>query len=361
MPTLRLRVQLRDVHPPVVRVVDVPGEATLGEVHLMLQVALGWTEAHLHQFEVGDVLYGVPDPDGPEVSDESTTRLSDLPTHWVYVYDFGDGWTHDVELLGDGADGPGCIAGEGDCPPEDCGGWPGYDELREAMADPDRDDLDDVAAEIRPFDRERADRLVRQVVGRVPDGVRMLLDVIGGGVTPTAAGRLPRALVQEVQSRRPEWAIEDKPARFEEHLPPLQGLHEVLYSTGLLRKSHGKLVPLRAAGNDREVLRRLRRWFAPESFEGFLAELTVATLMSEGPKPIGMLAAGLVPMFTPWATVDGRRLGKDDIRGAMAELGGVLAGLGQIENADLRTWGAGPEAGWLLPRSALIADLWSAG
>jgi hypothetical protein len=60
--TTRLRVRLREVEPPVVRVFDVPSAATLPELHELLQVGVGWTDRHLHQFEAGQIRYGIPDP-----------------------------------------------------------------------------------------------------------------------------------------------------------------------------------------------------------------------------------------------------------------------------------------------------------
>ena len=70
----------------------------------------------------------MPDPEfGTEVRDEAGFRLADLPTRFGYLDDFGDGWTHDIEVLGPGEARPGCGYGEGRCPPEDCGGptgWP---------------------------------------------------------------------------------------------------------------------------------------------------------------------------------------------------------------------------------------------
>ena len=131
MRTIRLRVTLREVAPRVLRVVDVPASSTLPELHDLLQVAVGWTDSHLHQFVAGGIRYGVPHEEWPDDQvDEAGVRLRGLPERFVYLYDFGDGWTHDVELLGPGADQPGCVYGEGTCPPEDCGGPPGYAELR---------------------------------------------------------------------------------------------------------------------------------------------------------------------------------------------------------------------------------------
>ena len=103
MRTIRLRVRLREVAPRVLRVIDVPASSTLPELHELVQVAVGWTDSHLHQFVVGDMHYGVPDEEWPDSQiDEAAVRLRDLPERFVYLYDFGDGWTHDVELLGPG-------------------------------------------------------------------------------------------------------------------------------------------------------------------------------------------------------------------------------------------------------------------
>jgi len=81
------------------------------------------------------VRYGVPDPDWAEleVEDETTAWLRDLPARFEYLYDFGDGWEHDVEVLGRGGETPGCVEGTGDCPPEDCGGPWGYQNFLKAI------------------------------------------------------------------------------------------------------------------------------------------------------------------------------------------------------------------------------------
>lgn len=133
MKTTRLRVVLCDVEPALARVIDVPATATLPELHDLLQAAIGWTNSHLHQFVRPEATYGMDIP-GAEVwpedqHDETTARLADLGNRFEYLYDFGDGWTHDVEVRGPGAAAPGCAYGYGACPPEDCGGPGGYAEL----------------------------------------------------------------------------------------------------------------------------------------------------------------------------------------------------------------------------------------
>jgi hypothetical protein len=158
-----LRVQLRDVEPAVVRVVDVPDDATLPEVHVLLQAALGWTDMHLHEFEAEDGCYSTDEDD--DVDDEEGVPLSALGGRFVYLYDFGDGWEHDVDVFGSGGEEPSVVSGEGTCPPEDCGGPSGYHELREALSDathPEHQDYLEWCGPLQPFDLAAASDAVRR-------------------------------------------------------------------------------------------------------------------------------------------------------------------------------------------------------
>ena len=146
MRTTRLRVRLREVEPTVLRVLDVPAASTLPELHLLLQAALGWQNTHLHEFVTDTHRYGVEDDDWLDVGaggldplrrqSETGVLLRDLGLRFAYHYDLGDGWEHDVEVLGPGDDQPGCRYGEGGCPPEDSGGPGGYSSLLGVLADP---------------------------------------------------------------------------------------------------------------------------------------------------------------------------------------------------------------------------------
>jgi hypothetical protein len=145
----QLRISLRYVDdPPVWRRVLVPATYTLDHLHHVIQLAMGWEHSHLHMFSTRLGEYGVPDPD-LECGDQTDVTVADvLPrkrSTLVYTYDFGDGWEHDVvvedkrpvapdDLL------PSCVAGEGACPPEDCGGPWGYADLKEILADPDHEE-----------------------------------------------------------------------------------------------------------------------------------------------------------------------------------------------------------------------------
>ncbi len=118
---------------------------TLAQLHHIIQAAMGWYDSHLHQFTVGRVHYGVPDPDDfEEVRDERRVRLNQILTEpkqkLVYEYDFGDGWEHVILLEKvlspeQGAEYPRCTAGKRACPPEDVGGVWGYESFLETIRD----------------------------------------------------------------------------------------------------------------------------------------------------------------------------------------------------------------------------------
>jgi hypothetical protein len=129
--------------------------------------------------------------------DETGVRLRDLPDQFVYAYDLGDGWEHDVEALSPRGGRVGLVSGEGNCPPEDCGGPPGYEELLAAQAGrlqvdegtadgsgPDAEWLEMLGsrdADVRVFDPEVVDDVVRRAAGVVPEGARLLLKLTADG------------------------------------------------------------------------------------------------------------------------------------------------------------------------------------
>ncbi|OIO04644.1 MAG: hypothetical protein AUJ52_14765 [Elusimicrobia bacterium CG1_02_63_36] len=141
-----LKVTLLGSSPPIWRRVLIPGNLTLAKLHDILQRAMGWTNSHLHMFEVGPDRYAEPDPEWGDVGDHHAIRLCDAAPQagdkFVYIYDIGDGWQHEIEVEEitptDGSQkiGPVCLAGARACPPEDCGGIGGYAELLEALSDP---------------------------------------------------------------------------------------------------------------------------------------------------------------------------------------------------------------------------------
>lgn len=150
---LQLKVTLLDIKPAIWRRLLVPAAIKLPKFHAVLQLAFGWTNSHLHAFRLDDDVYEAIYPDdwdqdfagSGQRHDEKKFRLCDLlhapDDYLIYEYDFGDSWQHEVVLdkilPASGARFASCLAGARAGPPEDCGGVPGYENLVEAMADPE--------------------------------------------------------------------------------------------------------------------------------------------------------------------------------------------------------------------------------
>lgn len=141
----QIKVSLNDVKPPIWRRLLISSTTNLSELHNIIQVAMGWTDTHLHQFIVGNERYGIPDPDFEDgTKPEDGIRIGTLlkkEKQWIiYEYDFGDGWKHKIILekilpYKSGETAPKCIGGRRGCPPEDVGGVWGYKEFLEAYND----------------------------------------------------------------------------------------------------------------------------------------------------------------------------------------------------------------------------------
>lgn len=147
MKVYQLKVTLRHTRPPIWRRLQVRGDTTLGRLHHVLQVAMGWTDSHMHQFVTKGKYYGVAAPDlGLDRENEDKIRLDQVlrkpKERMIYEYDFGDSWEHDVvvEKLLPVQPGrrryPMVTGGRRACPPEDCGGIPGYYHLLEVLGNP---------------------------------------------------------------------------------------------------------------------------------------------------------------------------------------------------------------------------------
>jgi hypothetical protein len=150
-----LKITLDDVAPQVMRRVVVPSNLRLDRLHLVIQAVMGWTNSHLYEIRIGDVGWGEPDPDGfyDGPLDAKTAKLASTLADagrktFKYIYDFGDGWDHTikVEKIAPDIAGPTYLLLDavGRCPPEDCGGPPGYERLLKTLADPDDEEHDDL-------------------------------------------------------------------------------------------------------------------------------------------------------------------------------------------------------------------------
>jgi hypothetical protein len=143
-------VRLLDVKPPIRRRLLVPGDATLAKLHVILQVAMGWEDYHLHAFRIGKVRYGLADDEddfGPPEIDETTITIAEAfakERKGFYDYDFGDSWEHEIVVEETTSSAPlvfaVCLDGKRACPPEDSGGTWGYANLLEALGDPEHEE-----------------------------------------------------------------------------------------------------------------------------------------------------------------------------------------------------------------------------
>jgi len=144
---LRFRVDLMLMPTPVWRRFLVPASASFWDLHVAIQDVMGWCDKHLHQFTLdhsrsGERLrFGVPDNSQFHGVNEILPGWehpvagyckADMPA-MLYTYDFGDCWQHEVSMEGivpnaGDADLPICLAGDGKCPPEDCGGPSVYND-----------------------------------------------------------------------------------------------------------------------------------------------------------------------------------------------------------------------------------------
>lgn len=175
-----LRIDLKDSDPPIWRLVEVPTSITLKVLHDIVQVTMGWLDYHLWEFVIEGQSYGLPMDDDWGAAPRkvaSRVRLRDVlapgTTTIDYTYDFGDNWEHrlvvsDVRQGEPGGAYPRFIDGKRDCPPEDCGGIPGFHEMLEARADPAHPDHAEISEWLEDYDPDELDVFPIQVaLGRI--------------------------------------------------------------------------------------------------------------------------------------------------------------------------------------------------
>jgi hypothetical protein len=149
----QIKVTLKGSRPPIWRTVQLSGDATLEELHHVIQIVMDWEDYHMHEFVAGGRRYGVDEDFMPDPESERSTRLREVAprpkSRIFYEYDFGDGWEHDIRVEKvlppeEGVHYPRCIRGKRAAPPEDCGGIWGYYELLDAIENPDHPDHEDM-------------------------------------------------------------------------------------------------------------------------------------------------------------------------------------------------------------------------
>lgn len=330
---LRLRIELTDTNPLVWRHIDIASDILLPRLHAVIQGAMGWDDSHLHCFRTGNeanpprFITQFDRREGDWGMPEDDVRLDQIVAtkgdRFWYDYDFGDNWTHVLEveqILSAAPADPTCVDGSLACPPEDCGGVWGYQELSDWVRNgfdqdslptgfesvtearnwlpdgwhPDTFSVNDANDRIALFtaepiplaeglrallDEERQrgaqelfETLTRPAIfdpwdvdtegaARLTKSLWVLLDVIGDGLTLTAAGKLKPADVQQIAQRTGvhHWWI-GKGNR-EDLTTPVANLRSTAQALGLLLVRNGRLSPTtatkRLAGNPETMVKHV--------------------------------------------------------------------------------------------------------
>lgn len=153
-PVLTLEIRLLDMPGTVSRKVAVRAGTSMRELHHIVQAVMDWQTSHLYEFmlllDSGEETAALGDTElweeeMPLQNDDRLYYLEDVfretGTIVRYVYDMGDYWVHEIKLLGADTEAfkypvlPVILEGEGQCPPEDCGGSHGYRNILEILSD----------------------------------------------------------------------------------------------------------------------------------------------------------------------------------------------------------------------------------
>src|ERR1700722_19762327 len=109
---MRATVHISGIEPPITRTLELPMDLNLAQLHGVLQATFGWTDSHLHQFNIGGLIYGAPEFDEESLFDSrifEATEVKMIDFHFpfeadenpimiLYEYDFGDNWRHSLRL-----------------------------------------------------------------------------------------------------------------------------------------------------------------------------------------------------------------------------------------------------------------------
>ena len=146
-----LRIELQGIEPLIWRRVAVRAAIGLTDLHGIIQAVMGWLDSHLWEFEANGRRYSLRVPSEPEwnerYEDAGRVTLASLIDAGVrrmtYAYDMGDDWEHSIIVEKVSAPLPDVkypqfLGGERRCPPEDCGGVPGYYEFLKNISNKQR-------------------------------------------------------------------------------------------------------------------------------------------------------------------------------------------------------------------------------
>lgn len=285
VPAVELRISISETEPSIWRQLVIPQTATLSELHAAIQAAFGWKDAHLYVFYGTEAsgkrrAIGVLDDDSPEgaesAADVAVLELFDPASPGMsafeYEYDFGDSWTHEIEVVGPAeVDDKAilCTGGAMRGPVEDSGGVDGYANVVRVVGDAKHPEHKEAvewlewvtgkrAKEFDPvaFDLESVNgelnRLARRIWAEAPsldDMSAVLAPVLWllqeadpDGLDLTSAGWLKPAIVKRMMTALNwdgDWI---GTGRNEANIPEVRNLREQLHRWKLLRKNKNKLL-----------------------------------------------------------------------------------------------------------------------
>jgi len=159
----QFKIELLEILPLIWRRILVPVDYNFWDLHVAIQDSMGWSDYHLHHFEIRgkgkrkETRIGIPDFDRMDDLEEVYpgweipvfTYFNDLGVEAKYLYDYGDFWMHCIKLEGyiyreKGIKYPICIGGDRACPPEDCGSLSGYHNVIETLSNPENEDYEEM-------------------------------------------------------------------------------------------------------------------------------------------------------------------------------------------------------------------------
>jgi hypothetical protein len=147
-----IEIVLSGLEPKIWRTIDVTSKIKLVDLHRILQTAMGWTNSHLHYFEMNQIRYAPIEFEIENAENSRTIRtdkiLTEINDSMIYVYDLGDCWTHTITIkeikpASTSKTVAVCTGGARRCPLEDSGGVSGYQDLLNILSDPSHPDSED--------------------------------------------------------------------------------------------------------------------------------------------------------------------------------------------------------------------------
>ncbi|MGE0197301.1 MAG: plasmid pRiA4b ORF-3 family protein [Parachlamydiales bacterium] len=157
----QFKISLLDIKPLIWRRILIEPENTLEDFHQAIQLSMGWEDYHLYSFNYEGQCFEFDGNVRP--SSKLTGLKMKKGDEILYVYDFGDGWEHKIELetlipRNKELFYPCCIDGKRSCPPEDSGGPFGYLEKLKILKNKKHPDHEEVVEWMgKDFDPEYFD------------------------------------------------------------------------------------------------------------------------------------------------------------------------------------------------------------